>query len=252
MSTSFPEVLLHAFDWDAWNASVDGPAPTPPATDTQAAVRWSLGEAPAAGPGWSPGGEYGLLEFSYILPMLDRGTADIPELDDLAKNVSQAAINFAEYTCVVLLVALTRNAHERRFYPRPTMSCAATDKCGGTTTNWTNNCLRLSGCIHTPIKTGEPVICDQFALIKWSSLILTTWFHCSYHVNYDQDASNIITKLASAGYVVLAYDQIGFGLRIEEGTRFHMRFPRWSKLGRMVRDVSSAVITILSYLLKSC
>ena len=37
------------------------------------------------------------------------------------------------------------------------------------------------------------------------------------------------------------FDQIGFGTRIKEGTYFYERFPNWSKLGRMVADVSWAI-----------
>jgi dienelactone hydrolase len=40
---------------------------------------------------------------------------------------------------------------------------------------------------------------------------------------------------------VIAYDQCGFGLRLLEGTSFYDRYPRWSRLGRMVRDARAAV-----------
>jgi hypothetical protein len=57
---------------------VGGPAELPPvatnasANSTRTAVEWMLGDAPAAGPGWSPGGEYGLLDWDYVQTMLDR------------------------------------------------------------------------------------------------------------------------------------------------------------------------------------
>ena len=51
--------------------------------------------------------------------------------------------------------------------------------------------------------------------------------------------------LAREGLVVLAFDQIGNGSRIEEGERFYRRFPRWSLLGKMVRDARSAVDALL-------
>ncbi|NIP97374.1 MAG: alpha/beta hydrolase, partial [Akkermansiaceae bacterium] len=44
-----------------------------------------------------------------------------------------------------------------------------------------------------------------------------------------------------AGYAVLAYDQCGFGDRLLEGADFYTRHPHWSKLGRMVFDVRSAL-----------
>ena len=34
---------------------------------------------------------------------------------------------------------------------------------------------------------------------------------------------------------------LGFGNRIEEGTRFYERHPHWSKMGKMVADVRGAV-----------
>jgi hypothetical protein len=37
--------------------------------------------------------------------------------------------------------------------------------------------------------------------------------------------------LANGSFVVLAYDQIGFGMRLAEGTAFYDRYPAWSKLG---------------------
>ncbi len=50
-----------------------------------------------------------------------------------------------------------------------------------------------------------------------------------------------INQLTDAGFAVAAFDQIGFGTRIEEGTRFYERFPHWSKMGRMTADVRWAV-----------
>lgn len=77
----------------------------------------------------------------------------------------------------------------------------------------------------------------------------------SYHLGYSegfgvQDYSSYKTGargttvyhwLASKGFVVLAYDQCGFGLRLLEGRDFYRNNPRWSRLGRMVKDVETAV-----------
>lgn len=54
-------------------------------------------------------------------------------------------------------------------------------------------------------------------------------------------AGDVINKFVEAGYAVYAFDQIGFGSRIEEGRLFYDRFPHWSKMGRMVSDVRWAV-----------
>jgi len=47
----------------------------------------------------------------------------------------------------------------------------------------------------------------------------------------------IIQEFIRKGFAVYAFDQIGFGTRLEEGKLFYERFPMWSKLGRMVADV---------------
>lgn len=51
-------------------------------------------------------------------------------------------------------------------------------------------------------------------------------------------------EIARAGYAVFAFDQIGFGRRIEEAEGFYDRYPRWSLLGKMVRDAQSALDAI--------
>jgi dienelactone hydrolase len=58
----------------------------------------------------------------------------------------------------------------------------------------------------------------------------------SYH-----DLQSFFEGLTDLGYVVLSYDLIGFGNRIEEGTRFYERYPNWSKMGKMVADVRGAL-----------
>lgn len=52
---------------------------------------------------------------------------------------------------------------------------------------------------------------------------------------------NPILALVEAGYVVLAYDQHGFGTRIREAARFYDRYPGWSRLGLMVEDARAGV-----------
>jgi pimeloyl-ACP methyl ester carboxylesterase len=46
------------------------------------------------------------------------------------------------------------------------------------------------------------------------------------------------------GYAVFAFDQIGFGTRIHQATRFYQRYPKWSLLGKMVDDTSAAVTAL--------
>ena len=62
--------------------------------------------------------------------------------------------------------------------------------------------------------------------------------------DYYNDESNPYHWIAQQGFAVLAFDQLGFGGRILEGANFYERYPRWSKLGKMVRDVQAAVNVI--------
>jgi len=50
-----------------------------------------------------------------------------------------------------------------------------------------------------------------------------------------------IQGMVDRGYAVFAYDMLGFGNRIEEGTHFYDRYPHWSKMGKMVVDLQGAV-----------
>ena len=58
---------------------------------------------------------------------------------------------------------------------------------------------------------------------------------------YGVQGTTIYHRLAEQGYVVLAYDQCGFGDRLLEGRDFYEKYPSWSRLGRMVYDVHAAV-----------
>ncbi len=52
---------------------------------------------------------------------------------------------------------------------------------------------------------------------------------------------SLFQSIIDRGYAVFSYDMLGFGNRIEEGTRFYNRFPHWSKMGKMIVDVQGAV-----------
>lgn len=54
------------------------------------------------------------------------------------------------------------------------------------------------------------------------------------------------SSLGYSGAVVLAFDQVSFGMRQHEGRDFYARQPVWSKLGRMVEDARSAVDVLTS------
>jgi pimeloyl-ACP methyl ester carboxylesterase len=57
----------------------------------------------------------------------------------------------------------------------------------------------------------------------------------------DHNIDAVFRSIVQRGYAVFSYDMLGFGNRIEEGTRFYQRYPRWSKMGKMVLDVRAAL-----------
>ncbi len=72
------------------------------------------------------------------------------------------------------------------------------------------------------------------------------WLHpysyqSGYNEGYGVQGTTVYHRLARAGFVVLAYDQCGFGLRLLEGRDFYRHYPKWSRLGRMIHDVHTAV-----------
>lgn len=50
-----------------------------------------------------------------------------------------------------------------------------------------------------------------------------------------------IQSLVTGGYAVLAFDQCGFGTRMNEAAAFFDKTPHWSQMGRMVQDARAAV-----------
>jgi dienelactone hydrolase len=83
----------------------------------------------------------------------------------------------------------------------------------------------------TPIKNLPVIIyLHEYSYVKG--------FATSYR---GQNIGDIINRFTDQGYAVYLFDQIGFGNRIEEGRLFYERFPHWSKMGRMIVDVQSAV-----------
>jgi pimeloyl-ACP methyl ester carboxylesterase len=66
-------------------------------------------------------------------------------------------------------------------------------------------------------------------------------YHSGYNEGYGVQGTTVYHRLAQEGFVVLAFDQCGFGLRLLEGRDFYQAYPKWSRLGRMVHDVCAAV-----------
>jgi len=66
-----------------------------------------------------------------------------------------------------------------------------------------------------------------------------------YAKGYDprgkQGNVKLFQELINRGFAVLAIDMYGFGTRIEEATNFYQRYPQWSLMGKMVRDVRGCI-----------
>jgi cephalosporin-C deacetylase-like acetyl esterase len=60
-------------------------------------------------------------------------------------------------------------------------------------------------------------------------------------MKFDHEIQSVFTNLTHMGFGVFAFDMIGFGNRMEEGSYFYERYPHWSKMGKMVADVKGAV-----------
>ncbi|HYO84498.1 MAG TPA: alpha/beta fold hydrolase [Bryobacteraceae bacterium] len=78
-------------------------------------------------------------------------------------------------------------------------------------------------------------------------LKVVVWLHSYAHATgYSRYARSPIENLTARGYAVLAFDQIGYGTRIHQATRFYERYPEWSLLGKMIDDTSAAVSALLA------
>jgi cephalosporin-C deacetylase-like acetyl esterase len=94
------------------------------------------------------------------------------------------------------------------------------------------------GAIEATLFTANNVAVDaKLPAVIWlhgySSSLGWSWV---YH--YDVHP---VLALAQAGYVVLAFDQSGFGSRQVEASAFYNKYPRWSQLGHMVDDTKAAI-----------
>ncbi|HOF21001.1 MAG TPA: alpha/beta fold hydrolase [Bacteroidales bacterium] len=95
---------------------------------------------------------------------------------------------------------------------------------------------QLFGYLYYPIdKNGKPENNNLPVVIYLHEYDYSKGFN-SYH-----QIESFFRSVCERGYAVFAFDMIGFGNRIEEGTRFYHRYPRWSRMGKMIADVRGAV-----------
>jgi dienelactone hydrolase len=85
---------------------------------------------------------------------------------------------------------------------------------------------------------------DKNGDLKSKNLPVVIWLHeydYSKGFNSYHQVESLFQSFVDKGFAVFSYDMLGFGNRIEEGTRFYNRYPHWSKMGKMVVDVRGAV-----------
>jgi dienelactone hydrolase len=63
-------------------------------------------------------------------------------------------------------------------------------------------------------------------------------------IDHQYSLQKFFEKLTDQGFAVFAFDLIGFGNRLNEGSRFYQRYPHWSKLGSHVSDIKSALTAL--------
>lgn len=85
---------------------------------------------------------------------------------------------------------------------------------------------------------------DEKGNLKSKNLPVVIYLHeydYSKGFNSYHQVESLFQSIVDKGFAVFSFDMIGFGNRIEEGTRFYNRYPHWSKMGKMVVDVKGAV-----------
>ena len=111
----------------------------------------------------------------------------------------------------------------------------------------THDRWRVANTARLPISFGanvrgniyyNPNVKDPAPVVIW---LHPYSYHSGYNEGYGVQGTTVYHRLAQQGIVVLAFDQCGFGLRLLEGRDFYQDYPKWSRLGRMVYDVRSAV-----------
>lgn len=98
---------------------------------------------------------------------------------------------------------------------------------------------------HLPVRVYYPKTKDSNIADKKHPVIIYLHqyaYSTGYSKGYDKSrgsATNhlLFGKLLDQGYAIVAFDQFGFGTRVEEAEGFYQRIPAWSKMGRMVDDV---------------
>jgi dienelactone hydrolase len=106
-----------------------------------------------------------------------------------------------------------------------------------------NRPVKASGMASTALAFGDDLRADlYYPENATGKLPLVVWLHpFSYPTGYSRYARAQFAPFIKRGFAVLAFDQIGFGTRVEHAREFYARYPHWSLLGKMVADTRAAV-----------
>ncbi|MEX1063085.1 MAG: acetylxylan esterase [Balneolaceae bacterium] len=95
----------------------------------------------------------------------------------------------------------------------------------------------LHGSLYYPADENDEMMTGENG-----SMPVVIYLHRFSNTGFDAYNTNAFFEdIVSRGIAVLAMDLIGFGQRIDEGTLFYERYPRWSKMGKMVTDTRAAI-----------
>jgi dienelactone hydrolase len=108
--------------------------------------------------------------------------------------------------------------------------------------------LKADGMRSAQIPFGDELIADLYfpeatarnpSARKWPVVI---WLHpYSYPTGYSRYTRSSFESWVKKGFVVLAFDQIGFGSRVLSAGKFYDRYPNWSLMGKMISDTRAAI-----------
>ena len=103
--------------------------------------------------------------------------------------------------------------------------------------------ITLPGMASAQISFGDDLAADlYYPQNVRGKMPLVIWLHpFSYPTGYSRRARAQFAPFINRGFAVLAFDQIGFGTRVEHAARFYNRYPHWSLLGKMVTDTRAAL-----------
>jgi dienelactone hydrolase len=103
--------------------------------------------------------------------------------------------------------------------------------------------VEIPGAKSAPLAFGDDLRGDLYYPENLKGKMpVVVWLHAfAYPTGYSRYARAQFAPLLNRGFAVLAFDQIGFGTRVEDARHFYERYPHWSLLGKMVADTRAAV-----------